>query len=39
MGRVIGLLTVALSVLATIYVYNKFSGSNVGLLGAGSAAK
>lgn len=33
MSRVIGLLVVAVSVLATIYLYNKFSGSNVSELG------
>jgi len=36
MKTVIGFLSVAVMVLATIYVYNKFSGSTVAMLGAGA---
>jgi hypothetical protein len=38
MRRVTALLMVGLSVLATIWVYNRFSGKSVATLGAKTAA-
>lgn len=38
MSKLIGLLSVAVVVLATIYAYNKLSGSNVSALGSNAAA-
>ena len=37
MGRIVGLLVIAAVALATIYAYNKLSGSNVSALGAKTA--
>jgi hypothetical protein len=38
MNRLVGILTAAVVVLATIWGYNKFSGKNVAQLGSGTAA-
>lgn len=37
MTKILGLLTIALSVLATVWAYNKFSGKSIASLGAGSS--
>jgi hypothetical protein len=33
MGRLVGILTAALVVLATVFAYNRFSGKSIGDLG------
>lgn len=38
MSRLVGALTVAVVVLATIYAFNRFSGKNVSDLGRASTA-